>query len=325
MVFHAAEVVVPYDSALVCRLIPAALLLSLGWVSTASAGTFGAAVSVQHRKVAELAGDQVQYREGGPGLVLTARGDGRNAPMARLDLAKTHLGAGDAHWMSRLEVERQHAMGPFFVGSRVAFAAEGTEQHGVCSNHFQFAPTAGMRLDAGPAKVRLSAGTPAVGVLARRGRTALAPDLVDAQWANKVAVPAALYATGPWNAPAVDLTGRATWAVPTGEAWVAVRTTFDKLDVAAVQRRVTTVQPEVGFRWGRSKDTPDARDTPPVMIPPVVVPPVEPVIIVPPGVVPPVLFVPSEPEEDAAEAPAEPEAATEPSAEPTEPEVDEVP
>lgn len=203
--------------------------------------------------------------------------------------------SGDSHWMARLEIERQHVAGPFYIGGRVSLEGEGTERMGVCSNRVQLAPTAGVRFDAGPARVRIGAGLPALGVLARPGRTALHPDLLDTTWSSRVQVPAALYATGPWNAPAVDLTGRASWAVPTGEAWVAVRTTVDRLDVDLIERRVTTVQPEVGFRWGGrpSNTDPSARRSPP--LPPVVLPPAEAIILVPPGVAVPDDLVPTVP------------------------------
>ncbi len=271
--------------------------------SPAAAGTYGAAVSVQHRKVAQLGGSNVQYREGGPGLVLTARGDGRFAPQARLDLAQTHLESGDEHWMARLELERQHGLGPFVVGSRMSFETEGRKGYGACSNRVEFSPTAGVRFDAGRARVRVHAGVPALGVMARRGRTALDPHLLDAEWARSVAIPAALYATGPWNAPAIDLTGRATLALAVGEAWVSVRTTVDRLDIDVVEQRVMTVQPEVGYRWGGAKkdrgqaDRPGAWSHPPVILPPLPVPPWAPVAAPPEDADEPEELSPSDPPE----------------------------
>ena len=292
--FHGPEVVVN-------KVLVAVFFLGGTPALGSEEATFGAAAAIQHRRVAELAGDQLDYRAGGPAVVLTAKSAGPSATLARVEWASTLQSNGAKSWTGRLEAERRQSWGSFYAGSRVALGGEGVRddpEAGLIYAEASWAPVAGLKLQAGPARLRVTVGVPAVGGMVRPGCTMLAPDLLDAtpSLAEKARIPAAIHVTGPWNHPAIDFTGRARWQLEHGEAWVAVRTTVERADVGHLERKMTTVQPEVGWSWGgRGGESADKSE---VMVPQIdvlaptaVVPAVE--VVVPP-VVPPVDETPAE-------------------------------
>lgn len=257
--FHGPEVVV--------NIVLVAVFLMGGTRASADDGpSIGAAAAIQHRRVAELAGDHLDYRAGGPAVVVTARSAGPSPMSGRVQWASTRQSDGGDSWTGRIEAERRQAWGPFYAGSRISLGGEGMRhdpEAGLTFAEASWAPIAGMKLHAGPAKVRVALGIPAIGGMVRPGCTKLAPDLLDATptLAEKAEIPAAIYVTGPWNHPAIDVTGKARWQLDSGEAWVAVRTTVERADIGHLERKMMTIQPELGWSWGgRAEREEDMRE-----------------------------------------------------------------
>ncbi len=237
------------------RMLAAVFLLGGGPAYAGNETTFGAAAAVQHRRVTRLAGDHIDYRASGPAVVLTVNGATPSLTRGRAEWASTTRSDGTKAWTGRLEAERSQSWGRLYAGSRIGLGGEGTRDDpraGLTYLEASWAPVAGLVLDTGPTNVRLSVSIPAVSGMVRPGCTMLAPDVLDATTPLSKAphIPVALYATGPWNHPAIDFTGHARWQLDHGEVWAAVRTSFERANIGHLQRTMTSVLPEVGWSWG---------------------------------------------------------------------------
>lgn len=236
-------------------------LLPILLVATAGATQVGGALSVQSRSLAAVSGPQIQHRSAGPAIAATV-GSGRPfGTDLRFDLAQNRApDANDNTYAAGMSMHMRNRLGPLRWGAKASLRGESLGGASPWSTPDALAPrlgrldvsgTAGIDTQAGRTHLSLAVGTPVLGVLARPGTTAADPELVRVAAVQAVSLPVALGVTGPWNAPGLALDASASWDAGPGEAWVAIHTTVERLDIGHLERRLTVVQPEVGWRWGR--------------------------------------------------------------------------
>ncbi len=244
-----------------------------------AATTVDGAIALQHRSLATQLFERATVRAAGPALSL--RVSDAHSEVA-VDLAMSGGPQSSRLWEGAVVQSSHHKWGPMVVGHD--WDVQARVGHPCWSmGQVSFAPSIGLDVPLRTSRVRVMASTPLLGLAALPGTLSTDPRYIPFD----VSVPVVVAPTGPWNTLGVDVVGRWVVDVPAGQLVVAVKTSLDRLDIGDIERKVTTVTPSVGWRWGgrssgSTHDAPTPDDVPP-LIDEIAVPPLPPAPPEPPA------------------------------------------